>query len=89
VEASVAVHGSIGLAATTIAAIADKAGVTRLTVYRHFPDETALFNTCSAHRLSQQQLPDRGTCSQDRRPDRAAAGRAGRPVPVLRGTGPS
>ena len=60
VEASVALHGSIGLAATTIAAIADKAGVTRLTVYRHFPDQTALFNACSAHWLSQQQLPDPG-----------------------------
>ena len=64
VEASVALYGSIGLAATTIAAIADKAGVTRLTVYRNFPDDTALFNTRSAHRLSQQQLPDRGTWSR-------------------------
>jgi AcrR family transcriptional regulator len=63
VEASVALHGSIGLAATAIAAIADKAGVTRLTVYRHFPDETALFNACSAHWLS-QQLPDPGAWSR-------------------------
>ena len=43
VEATVALHGSVGLAATTIAAIAERAGVTRLTVYRHFPDEAALF----------------------------------------------
>ena len=64
VEASVALHGSIGFAATTIAAIAEKAGVTRLTVYRHFPDEAALFNACSAHWLAQQQLPDPGTWAQ-------------------------
>jgi len=58
VDAAVALHGSVGPAATTIAAIADLAQVTRLTVYRHFPDETALFNACSAHWISQQQLPD-------------------------------
>jgi AcrR family transcriptional regulator len=64
VEASVALHGSIGLAATTISAIADKAGVTRLTVYRHFPDETALLHACSAHWLSLQQMPDPGAWAQ-------------------------
>jgi AcrR family transcriptional regulator len=57
-------HGSLGPAATTIAAIADLAQVTRLTVYRHFPDETALFNACSAHWLSQQQPPDPGGWAQ-------------------------
>jgi AcrR family transcriptional regulator len=63
VEAAVELHGSIGPAATTIAAIADRAGVTRLTVYRHFPDETALFAACSAHWISRQQLPDPGAWS--------------------------
>jgi AcrR family transcriptional regulator len=58
VEAAVRLHGTVGLAATTIAAIADLAGVTRLTVYRHFPDEAALIGACSAHWMSQQQLPD-------------------------------
>jgi AcrR family transcriptional regulator len=64
VEATVELHGSVGPAATTIAAIADRAGVTRLTVYRHFPDEAALFGACSAHWLSRQQLPDPGAWSQ-------------------------
>jgi AcrR family transcriptional regulator len=58
VEAAVQLHGTVGPAATTIAAIAGLAGVTRLTVYRHFPDEAALFGACSAHWLSRQQLPD-------------------------------
>ena len=49
VEATVELHGSVGPAATTIAAIAEAAGVTRLTVYRHFPDDAALFGACSAH----------------------------------------
>ncbi len=58
VDAAVALHGSVGPARTTIAGIAEKAGVTRLTVYRHFPDDEALFSACSSHWLSQQQLPD-------------------------------
>ena len=64
VEATVELHGSVGPAATTIAAIADRAGVTRLTVYRHFPDQTALFGACSAHWASRQQLPDPAAWSQ-------------------------
>ena len=64
VEAAVELHGSVGPAATTIAAIAETAGVTRLTVYRHFPDEDALFGACSAHWISRQQLPDPGAWSQ-------------------------
>src|SRR5579864_2326852 len=64
VEATVELHGSVGPAATTIAGIADRAGVTRLTVYRHFPDDAALFGACSAHWISRQQLPDPGAWSQ-------------------------
>ena len=64
VQATVDLHGSVGLAATTIAAIAEKAGVTRLTVYRHFPDEEALIGACSADWMSRQQLPDPAAWSQ-------------------------
>lgn len=58
VEAAAGLHGTIGPAATTIAGIAKEAGVTRLTVYRHFDDEEAIFSACSAHWLAQQVLPD-------------------------------
>src|SRR5215472_1513564 len=58
VDAAVALHGSVGPAATTVAAIAERAGVTRLTVYRHFPDDDALFAACSAQWTSGQHLPD-------------------------------
>jgi AcrR family transcriptional regulator len=58
VEAAVQLHGTVGPAATTIAGIAEQAGVTRLTVYRHFPDEEALYLACSSHWLAQQVLPD-------------------------------
>lgn len=47
VAAAVRLHGTVGPAATTVSALAEEAGVTRLTVYRHFPDDRALFAACS------------------------------------------
>ena len=58
VEAMVALHREIGPARTTISAIAERAGVERLTVYRHFADETAMFQACSAHFATEVPGPD-------------------------------
>lgn len=58
VEALVALHREIGPARTTISAVAERAGVERLTVYRHFSDETAMFEACSAHFASEVAWPD-------------------------------
>jgi AcrR family transcriptional regulator len=58
VAATVELHGTIGPAGTTVMGIAAKAGVTRATVYRHFPDEAALFDACSKHWLAQQTPSD-------------------------------
>lgn len=57
-EAAVDLHGSVGPARTTISAVAERAGVQRATVYRHFPDEEALFAACSGHWMAQNPLPD-------------------------------
>jgi AcrR family transcriptional regulator len=77
VEAAVHLHGTVGPAATTIAGIAEQAGVTRLTVYRHFPDEEALYLACSSHWLAQQVLPDPDAWTQITDPaDRLRAGLA-------------
>ena len=51
-------HGSVGPARTTISAVAERAGVQRATVYRHFPDEFALFGACSAHWVTLHPPPD-------------------------------
>ena len=48
-ESAVALHEELGPARTSISAVAERAGVRRSTVYRHFPDEEALFAACSAH----------------------------------------
>jgi AcrR family transcriptional regulator len=48
-EAAVELHGTVGPARTTVSAVAERAGVQRHTVYRHFPTEADLFQACSAH----------------------------------------
>lgn len=58
VEATVALHEEIGPAATTISAIAERAGVQRLTVYRHFPDGHGLLEACSSHWMIEHPFPD-------------------------------
>lgn len=57
-EAAVELHGSVGPARTTISAVAERAGVQRATLYRHFPDEAALFDACSSHWAAEHPLPD-------------------------------
>src|SRR5919202_5890194 len=64
VEATVELHQSVGMARTTISAIAQKAGVQRLTVYRHFPDERALFDACSGHWSAANPPPDPASWTQ-------------------------
>lgn len=60
VNATVELHESLGPAHTSIKAIAEKAGVQRLTVYRHFPDEASLFQACTSRYLGQHPPPDMG-----------------------------
>jgi len=55
--AVVALHEEVGPARTTISAVADRAGVERLTVYRHFPDEPSMLRACSAHWTALHPLP--------------------------------
>jgi AcrR family transcriptional regulator len=54
----VALHEELGPARTSISAIAERAGVRRSTVYRHFPDEAALFAACSSHWRAANPPPD-------------------------------
>jgi AcrR family transcriptional regulator len=57
-ETAVALHGTVGPSRTSISAIAERAGVRRSTVYRHFPDELALFSACSSHWEASNPPPD-------------------------------
>lgn len=58
VRATMELHQEVGPAHTTVAEIARRAGVQRLTVYNHFPQEAELFGACQAHWLSLHPLPD-------------------------------
>ena len=58
VEATVALHETLGVARTTISDIAARAGVERATVYRHFPDERALLTACTGHYVARNPRPD-------------------------------
>ena len=54
-------HHTVGPSRTTISAIAERAGVQRLTVYRHFPDEEAIFTACTAYSFEIDPPPEPDT----------------------------
>lgn len=58
VEAAVELHTTLGPSRTTVKAIAERAGVTRPTVYAHFPDDRSLFEACSGHVREAVPPPD-------------------------------
>jgi AcrR family transcriptional regulator len=58
VEATMQLHEELGPRNTTIKAIAERAGVQRLTVYRHFPTETDVFTACTSHWSARNPPPD-------------------------------
>src|ERR671914_1354450 len=56
--ATAELHEEVGPARTTVAEIARRAGVQRLTVYKNFPDEYELFAACQRHFLAENPPPD-------------------------------
>lgn len=58
VEAAVALHSTVGPANTSLSDVAREAGVSRPTLYAHFPDAAGLFQACTMHWMSQDPPPD-------------------------------
>lgn len=58
VAAAIELHGTVGPARTTMQAVAEGAGVTRATLYRHFRSDSELFVACSADWLAANPRPD-------------------------------
>jgi AcrR family transcriptional regulator len=58
VEAAVALHSTVGPSATSLSAIAERAGVQRHTLYAHFPDADALFRACTGHWRDTHPFPE-------------------------------
>jgi AcrR family transcriptional regulator len=69
-RATLELHEILGPALTTRSAIAERAGVTRPTVYSHFPDELSLGKACSSLEMSDNPLPDPGPWQQIADPER-------------------
>jgi AcrR family transcriptional regulator len=59
-KSAVELHGSVGPSRTSMSAVAERAGVRRSTLYRHFPDEAALFEACSADWNAANPPPELG-----------------------------
>jgi AcrR family transcriptional regulator len=72
-ESAVELHGSVGPSRTSVSAVAERAGVRRSTVYRHFPDEMALFDACSSHWAAANPPPDLTAWAAIRDPDERLA----------------
>jgi AcrR family transcriptional regulator len=58
VEAAIELHATLGPSQTTVTAIAERAGVTRPTVYAHFPDDRSLLQACSGRVRETVPPPD-------------------------------
>lgn len=68
-QAAVALHQTVGPARTSVKAIAERAGVDRATVYRHFPDEQALFDACTSHYYTRHPMPNPEQWAEIMRPE--------------------
>jgi AcrR family transcriptional regulator len=68
-ESAVELHGTLGPAKTSMSAVAARAGVRRSTLYRHFPDDAALFDACSAHWAAANPPPDLAAWAAIEAPD--------------------
>src|SRR5574338_953159 len=56
-EAAIELHGTVGPSRTTLSAVAERAGVERRTLYRHFPTEADLFAACATHYFTSNPWP--------------------------------
>lgn len=73
VESVVELHRSVGPARTTVTEVAARAGVSRVTVYHHFPTDAALIEACSTHWAARNPFPDPAGWAALPDPDRRLA----------------
>ncbi|MCD2444323.1 TetR/AcrR family transcriptional regulator [Agromyces sp. SYSU K20354] len=73
VGAALELHRTVGPAASSFSAVADRAGVQRSTLYRHFPDDRALFLACSGQHLDEHPFPDPASVVSETGPEARAA----------------
>lgn len=69
VRATMELHQTVGPAGTTVTEVAEKAGVSRMTVYNHFPSDAHLIEACMDHWRQGNPLPDTKSWAAIRDPD--------------------
>lgn len=69
VDSAVELHRTVGPRGTTVAEIARRAGVERVTVYKHFPDEAGLVMASQGAWLTAHPPPDAGQWAMILDPD--------------------
>ncbi len=69
IDATIELHRTLGPRQTTVAEIARQAGVGRVTVYKHFPDDAALVMASQSQWLAQHPPPDAGQWAMILDPD--------------------
>ena len=72
VDAIMQLHQEVGPSQTTVSAVAERAGVERLTVYRHFHDEAAMLAACSHRYFELNPPPDPSAWAGELDPARRA-----------------
>ena len=77
-RATAELHEEKGVAQTTVAEIARRAGVTRLTVYNHFADLNELLPACAGHYESLHPSPEFGSVLALEDPGERVRGALGR-----------
>jgi AcrR family transcriptional regulator len=87
-EAAIELHGSVGPARTTMSAVAQRAGVERRTLYRHFPTEADLFRACSTHYFAVNPWPEPSAWRELRDPRRRLEHALGELYAYYERTGP-
>lgn len=73
VNALMELHEELGPAATTVSAVAERAGVQRLTVYRHFPNVQTMLTACTTTWIGLHPPPDIGEIEAKGGPERTKA----------------
>jgi len=73
-QAASQLHEEKGVAQTTVAEIARRAGVSRLTVYNHFPDLASLLPACAAHFDTEHPFPDLSAALTSKDPRKRVSG---------------
>jgi len=68
-EAVMDLHRQVGPANTTVTEVARRAGVTRMTVYKHFPTDADLIEACATHWASLNPFPDPASWEEVADPD--------------------